>query len=209
MSPTDKNEIRDIIGSLKPKYSAGHDKINTILLKQLNTALSLPISMLVNLSISTGIVPDELKIAKIVPIHKSKSREEFSNYRPISLLTSVSKVLERVVHKRLYAFLEQHLILNNKQYGFRKKHSTVDAVIKYISDISLSQDLNKSTLAVYLDLSKAFDTLNHTILLSKMEHYGIRGMPLLWFKNYLTNRKHFVEYQKQSSILQNSECGVP
>ena len=209
MAPTDKDEIQSIISSLKPKDSAGHDNISTKLLKYLNTTLSTPISLLVNISISTGIVPDVLKLAKIVPVHKSKSRDEFSNYRPISLLTSLSKVLERVIHKRLYAFLEQCLILNSNQYGFRKKHNTIDAVIKFISDISIAEDSNNSTLAIYLDLSRAFDTLNHTLLLKKLEHYGIRGISLQWFKSYLSNRSHYVEYQKHKSIVKNIECGVP
>lgn len=209
MGPTDKDEIQSIISSLKPKNSAGHDNINTKLLKYLNTTLSTPISLLINMSISTGIVPEVLKLAKIVPVHKSKSREEFSNYRPISLLTSLSKVLERVIHKRLYAFLEQCLILNSNQYGFRKKHNTIDAVIKFISDIAIAEDSKNSTLAIYLDLSKAFDTLNHTLLLKKLEHYGIRGISLQWFKSYLSNRSHYVEYQKHKSIVKNIECGVP
>ena len=209
MTPTNPEEILEIIKEIKSKNSSGHDTINTKLIKSIDNSISKPISILINMSIQSGIVPDSLKLAKIIPIYKSKSPGEFSNYRPISLLTSLSKILEKIVHKRLYSFLENECILNPNQFGFRKKHSTIDAVTKFISDITTSLDNKESTIAIYLDLSKAFDTINHTLLLKKLDHYGIRGLPLAWFKSYLENRKHYIEYKKHTSRTCKIECGVP
>jgi len=162
-----------------------------------------------NKSMETGIVPDSLKLAKVIPIHKSKKYDDFTNYRPIALLTSLSKILEKLVHKRLYKFLEQNCILNDNQYGFRQNCGTIDAVTKFVSAIAQSLDKKESTLAVYLDLSKAFDTLDHNLLLKKLNFYGIRGIPLNWFESYLRQRRQYVEYMKYKSEICQVECGVP
>ena len=209
MIPTHPTEILDILKKLKPNNSSGHDNVSTKLLKSLDTSISLPLSILANASMQTGIVPNTLKIAKVVPIYKSKKHDEFANYRPIALFSSLSKVLEKLVHHRLYTFMENHNILNNNQYGFRQKFTTTDAITKFVSDITQSLDTKDSTLAVYLDLSKAFDTLNHKILLTKLEFYGIRGLPLDWFNSYLSQRKQYVEYIKFRSETRQVECGVP
>ena len=127
----------------------------------------------------------------------------------ISLLSSISKIIERVVHRRLYSFLDVNDILYKNQFGFRRKHSTIDAVTKFVTDISRSLDDRESTLAVYLDLSKAFDTINHSILKTKLEFYGVRGQALDWFSSYLSNRKQYVSYMGSNSTVQNISCGVP
>ena len=132
-------EISRIIASLKCKNSSGHDGISSKLLKSLQPALCLPISILINKSMETGQVPANMKIAKIMPIYKSKEKNNMGNYRPISLLPSVSKILEKAVHKRLYGFCETQNILYDNQYGFRPKHSNIDAVSK------LSRHLLKTT----------------------------------------------------------------
>jgi hypothetical protein len=121
MTPTNPEEILDIIKQLKPKNSSGHDTISTKLIKSIDSSISKPISIFINMFIQSGLVPDSLKLAKIIPIYKSKSPDEFSNYRPISLLTCLSKILEKIVHKRLYPFLENERILSPNQFGFRKK----------------------------------------------------------------------------------------
>ena len=125
------------------------------------------------------------------------------------LLSSISKIIERVVHRRLYSFLDVNDILYKNQFGFRRKHSTIDAVTKFVTDISRSLDDRESTLAVYLDLSKAFDTINHSILKTKLEFYGVRGQALDWFSSYLSNRKQYVSYMGSNSTVQNISCGVP
>ena len=161
------------------------------------------------MSLIQGIVPDAMKIAKVIPIYKAKNKELFTNYRPISLLPVISKILERVVHCRLYSFLTRYNILYDSQYGFRNKHSTINAITEFTNDIMSSFDMKHTSLAVYLDLSKAFDTIDHSILLKKMAHYGIRGKTLEWFKSYLNQRVQYVTYKSTNSKSLNIPCGVP
>jgi len=148
-------------------------------------------------------------MAKVIPIYKDKVKENFLNYRPISLLLpSVSKILEKIVHKRLIFFIEFHDLLYDNQFGFRCKHSTIDAVIKLITDTCKGLDENEETLAVYLDLSNAFDTIDHSILLKRLDFYGIRGQVLDWFSSYLYNRKEFVHCMGSNSHAETIKCSV-
>ena len=165
--------------------------------------------MIFNLSISTGIVPEMLKIAKVVPIYKKDDAEKFSNYRPVSLLPCFSKILERLVFNRCVEYIDIHEILNDKQFGFRPNHSTYMAIIQLVDKITNAVERNETTIGFFLDLSKAFDTIDHDILLYKLEHYGFRGIVLEWFKNYLSNRKQYVSYNSCDSELKDIVCGVP
>lgn len=161
------------------------------------------------MSFSQGIFPDLLKIAKICPIYKAKNNQEFTNYRPISLLPSFTKIFEKTVHKRLYAYLIRKQILYESQYGFRIGHSTTNAISELTYAILKGFNENKFTLSVFLDLSKAFDTIDHNILLHKLEYYGIRGIALEWFKSYLSNREQYVEFKNTKSYRKPISCGVP
>ncbi len=132
LAPTTPEEICKILYKTKSKSSLGPDNISTKLLKDIGPPICVPVSILVNMSISQGIVPDNMKIAKVIPVFKAQDRSELSNYRPISLLPCVSKLVERVMHKRLYSFLSANGILYQSQYGFRPNHSTTDAVTEFV-----------------------------------------------------------------------------
>ena len=135
MSPTDPNEISSIIKSLKYKKSCTDDNISFILIKQLGPQVSDPIAKLINKSIISGVVPSSMKLAKVIPIYKAKAKNDISNYRPISILPTISKIMEKIIHKRLYTFLHTCDIFYPNQYGFRHQHSTIHAVTKLVSDI--------------------------------------------------------------------------
>ena len=208
-NPTDPFEINKIIRSFKAKKSSGDDGISMALLKNVCESCSVPISMIVNMSLEQGIVPDGMKLAKVIPVYKAKSRDTFTNYRPISLLSNISKILEKVVHKRLYGFVTKHEILYDGQYGFRPKHSTIDALTEFVSNALPALDNSGNCLAVYLDLSKAFDTIKHSVLIDKLEHYGVRGRALDWFRSYLEQRRQYVSYGGVHSDIRYVEYGVP
>ena len=152
--------------------------------------------------LSTGVVPDELKIAKVVPIYKKDNPELFGNYRPVSVLPCLSKILERIVYNRSYDFLCKNNILYQKQYGFRSNHSTYMAVLDFVNDISSAIDRGMKTIGIFMDLLKAFDTIDHNILLNKLSHYGFRGISYDWFQNYLCNRKQYVSFITLQNLQQ-------
>ena len=210
MKPTDETEIANIIQSFISKTSSGFDNISNKLLKNILPGVITPLTILINQSIKEGIFPNLLKQAKVIPLYKNKDKDNPNNYRPISLLSSVSKVFEKVIHKRIYKFLEQTKIFNPLQFGFRSNHSTIDAVTKLINDIYLGFVNKEYTLAVFCDLSKAFDTLDHNVLLYKLNKIGIRGQVLSLIKSYLTNRSIFVQNGKECSDFHTCpEFGVP
>ena len=164
---------------------------------------------MVNTSIESGHVSDTMKLAKVIPIYKSKDKQMLNNDRPISLVPVFSKILENVIYQRLVNFLNSNNTLSSSQYGFRKNHSTINAVTELVSHVIKAMNRKENTISVYLDLSKAFDTVNHHILLRKLELYGIRGIALQWFEHYLTGRKQYVMYNNFQSSMRYITCGVP
>ena len=207
--PTDQHEIFEIVKSLKSKKSTGHDGISTKLLKQIILNIASPLEYIFNLSLSTGCCPDLLKLAKVIPIHKKEDPRQVTNYRPISLLPCISKVLEKIVYKRLDSFLSLNNILNSAQFGFRKKFSTDFAITKLLDKVIHSLSEKDHIIALFMDLSKAFDTIDHNILLNKLYRYGIRGIVWSWIKCYLSNRQQYVSIDDVKSPISSIACGVP
>ena len=211
LEPITENTIIQTAQKLKSKLSSGHDDISTKLLKETIAIISTPLSHIINISFVTGIVPDQLKIAKVVPIYKASDKTSLNNYRPISLLPAFSKLIEKIMFNKVMDFLNSHKLLYKHQYGFRPKHATIHPIIHFLNHCaeSYNEDNPEFTLAIFCDLSKAFDVINHDILLYKLTRYGIRGIVNNWFRNYLTDRKQFVEFQEAQSPLLNIMCGVP
>ena len=212
-NPTNKDEIEKLIDSLPNKISSGHDSISNVLLKKVKETISRPLAYLFNESMLDGQVPDIMKIADVIPLHKSKSKTETNNYRPISLLITISKVLEKVIYNRTYKFLENTEQIFKSKYSFRSKHSCELAVSELLSEIIKNNEIGLHTIAVYLDLSKAFDTIDHKLLLIKLERYGICGVALQWFESYLSNRwmraKCITHDRVSYSKLYDMEYGTP
>ena len=202
-------EVYKIIMSLNGKKSCGHDNIRPNHLKQCVSSLKDPITHVLNTSIRSGTVPQKLKIAKVIPVYKKDERSDPSNYRPISLLSILDKILEKLICKRLVDFLEEHKLFYKYQFGFRSKHSTVQAVTEIVDNIIDEMKNGELVAGIYMDLSKAFDTVDHKILLHKCEHYGIRGQALSWLKSYLSNRMQYTIANGVKSSKKAVEYGVP
>jgi hypothetical protein len=205
------HNILEITSKIKSKQSFDHNNMSTKLLKASIEKVVTPITHIINLSLSTGIVPTKMKIAKVIPIFKSGDRSDFSQYRPISILPVFSKLLEKIVAKKLINFLDSTHQLYQHQYGFRPGHTTIHPIIHLLNQIAEENDkaTKNLTISVFLDLSKAFDTLNHDILLKKLENMGVRGVAKSWFQNYLSNRKQFMNLYNIQSSFENVSCGVP
>ena len=208
-APSVPFEISDIISALKSGKSLGPNSIPMKVLKCLSPLISSPLSQILNKSFQSGIFPDKMKLAKVIPLFKKGCLLTASNYRPISLLSVFSKITEKVMYERLYKFLEKHEILYTLQFGFRASHSINHALVSLTEAIKNSLDNRKFGCGIFIDLQKAFDTVNHDILLMKLEHYGIRGAAQKWFKSYLSDRKQYVSINGSNSSYLNVTCGVP
>ena len=208
LSPATPSEVSLIISELNTNKSVGPNSIPVFILKLTNTLISHPLSQLINDSFESGIYPN-LKLAKITPIFKKGLRDDIDNYRPISVLPVFSKIFDKIMYKRLYHYLEFHHILYPLQFGFREQYSTSHALISISELIRKSIDDREFGCGIFIDLRKAFDTVNHSILLSKLNHYGIRGNVLNWFQSYLSNREQFVCVNGHNSSSLTVSCGVP
>ena len=180
----DDDTIAKTLHSIKSKSSSGHDGISTKLLKFLSPPLISPLRVIINQSLVTGIYPDKLKIAKVIPLFKKDGKAKTNNYRPISLLSSISKRFEKVVYNQLYRCFTQNKLFYDSHYGFKAKHSTELATVELVDRIRHSIDNKELPLAIYMDLSKAFDTLDDFILSNKLRYYGITNISFKWFMSY-------------------------
>jgi exonuclease III len=191
--PITENEVEEAARRLKNKSSTGTDGIPDNIVKQCMELLKEPLTNIYNLSLVTGTFPDKLKIAKVIPVHKKGDTRDINNYRPIALLSVFSKLLEKLIYNRLIAFMEENGVLTEDQHGFRMKRSTETALQTFIKCVQESIENKTNPTGIFLDLTKAYDVLNHRILLTKLESYGIRGMANQWFESYLSHRKQYVE----------------
>ena len=207
--PTDETEVISTCLSIKSKQSCGYDDISNIVTKSIIYNISKPLAHIYNSSFNTGIFPDLFNISKIIPIYKNGDKCNAANYRPISLLTSFSKILEKLMCKRLTKFISKHDIFFTKQYGFIKGRSTEHAMLDILYKIIESIENKEFALGTFLDLSKAFDTISHQTLLNKLSVYGIRGVALNWFTTYLSNRIQFVDTGSARSSFLPVTSGVP
>ena len=206
-----ENMILKIINSLKSNISCGVDNISSAFIKTHSYLLCKPLTKLINQSLNLGIFPDKLKVAKVFPIFKGNNLNinQMNNYRPISVLPIISKIFEKIVYNQIYNYLTENELLFISQYGFRENHSTELAVTEFVDTVYKHLDNSNNPLAVFMDLSKAFDTIDHDILTTKLRHYGILGNELNWFISYLDNRKQFVSIENSSSSLGTITTGVP
>ena len=211
IEPVEPYQVTEVVKKLKPKNSSGHDEISTKLVKNTISNIILPLTHIINISLQNGIVPDQLKIAKVIPVYKSSDADQIKNYRPISLLPAFSKIFEKIMYNKIMSFLDSKNILYKHQYCFRPKHSTIHPILHLLDDCATNNNRipKNYTMTILCDLSKAFDVINHKILLKKLNFYGIRGTAGKWLESYLTNRKQFVEIKDAKSKTLGIECGVP
>ena len=210
IAPTDKKEVMNIIENINTSKATGPHSIPPYILSQVNQYIAQPIADLVNMSFQQGNYIDALKISNTIPIFKGKGSElNVSNYRPISLLSNINKIFEKLMYTRVYNFLNKHNCIYKKQFGFRQNHSTIHALIDLTEDIRQALDKNEFAVGVFIDLQKAFDTVDHKILLKKLDHYGIRGVANKWFESYLENRLQFVSINGFTSATILMLLGVP
>jgi hypothetical protein len=208
LNPVSNEEVYNIIVNLN-SGAAGWDELSPAIIKTIKSPIICPLVHICNLSLSQGMFPNELKLANAVPIFKAGDDKQFTNYRPVSILPVFSKILERVMYNRLIDFLDKYKILYELQFGFRKGRSTEQALITLVDKVSSAIDSGDFVVGIFLDFSKAFDTVNHDILISKLEHYGIRGTALNWLKDYLNNRYQYVTVNSAISDTKIVKCGVP
>lgn len=207
--PVTVEEISEIVGNLKNKQSVDIYGLNTKVFEQIYPMIAGTLCDIFNSCIEQDKFPRKLKVAKVVPVHKKDDINDCGNFRPISVLPIISKVLETIINVRLVSFLDKHLILNNSQYGFRSNRSTITAAIELIESISeaLDQHLHPEVLAS--DLSKAVDCVIKEILMSKLEYYGIRGIAYKIIDSYLSDRIQIVKWQGRNCDKRNIDVGVP
>ena len=208
IKPVTASEVQDVINLFKNKATLD-TKIQPLKIANSCDNFTTVLAHVVNSSFEQGVFPQALKTAKVVPVHEGGSKTDIKNYRPISLLATFSKVFEKLMHNRVINFLDTYNILCENQYGFRPGRSCEHALLNAKDTILNSMSKKQVTLLLLIDFSKAFDLVDHSILLNKLEHYGIRGLALNWFKSYLKNRNQFVSIGTSESSAKQIIYGVP
>ena len=208
LNMTDAGEVHKTINSFKNK-ATGDTKIDALKIANTSHNFTNVLAMIINKSFQEGVFPEQMKMARVIPIHKEGSKSDVGNYRPISLLTSFSKIFEKLMHCRLLKFLESNNSLFEMQYGFRPGRSCEHALLNAQNLLLESLTKHQISLLLLIDFSKAFDMVDHSILLKKLEHYGVRGLALKWIGSYLSGRKQFVSVNGSNSNTRDIKYGVP
>lgn len=209
ITPVNTDEIVKIIDSLDPNTSCGIDGISTKAIKCVKSLIVDDLTKCINHCFEIGTFPDNLKIAKVSPIYKSGTKSDPSNYRPISVLPTLSKIFEKILHSRLETFLNSINFFYKNQYGFRRKSNTLAATIDFVTKIKNKLDQKQVALGVFVDLKKAFDTVSHHLLLEKLFAIGIKGKVFKLLESYLQNRQQMVKISENQSSAKLITCGVP
>ena len=205
----DSHNIKQIIKGIKTSRSNGHEGISSELLKLISNDIADSITLIINQSLKSGIFPSQLKIAKVTPIYKKDDKKIITNYRPISVLPVVSKVFETVNYEQLSDYFLSNNLFSAQQYGFRKNSSTELAALELIDRLLAQLKNHKIPINFYIDLAKAFDSLNHDILLDKLSYYGVNGTAKTLLKSHLSDRKQYVKIDEVKSSIQSIKTGVP
>ena len=208
-SPLQPDHLLKAINKFKTSHSFGVDNISSYFLKVGMPILAPSLSEIFNLSMSKGLFPNDWKIARVAPIYKDGPTDVDSNYRPISVLPVVSRLFEKLICDQFYSFLNEHRRLFSKQSGFRKFHSVLTCLLGCTNDWYLNLDKGQYTSVTFIDLKKAFDTVDHQILIRKLCVYGVAGKELNWFRSYLQNRKQCCKVNGHVSSMESIKYGVP
>ena len=208
LDTVDAGEIHAIINNFELKATLD-TKISALKIANESFNFTTALTNVINKSFSQGVFPDQMKIARMIPIHKDGPKNNVANYRPISLLNSLSKVYEKLMYNRLISFLESNNSLFDMQYGFRSGRSCEQALLNAQNTLLNSLTNRQISLLLLIDFSKAFDMVDHSILLKKLDHYGIRGVALKWMESYLCNRQQFVTVNGSDSKMESIKYGVP
>ena len=203
------DEFEEAFKSLKRNKAAGFDDLSSNIIIDAYDSLKNILFHVFKVSTKQGILRNSLKISKVTPIFKSGAEDNVSNYRPISILYVVSKVLERIMYNRVYNYLDSKGLLYEKQFGFQRNNSTEHAILQFTRDIASSFEKGEYILGVFIDLSKAFGTVDHQLLIKKLPYYGIDDTALECFKSYLSNKKQYISSQGISESCLDITCGVP
>ena len=199
----------NLINSLKSNKADGHDNILLYFLKILGYIIALPFSLILKCCLTAGIFPSKLKLAKVVPVFKKGPADQLTNYRPISLLPSSSKVFERIICNRLLSFFTCVYTIIPTQYGFRHNRSTIHAMLDLITTCYDNLNCKKISALIFLNIQKAFDSVSHQKLVKKLEYYDIRGVANSLICSYLRNRKQYISIYNKTSSKKLVEFGIP
>uniref|UniRef100_A0A1B6MVF9 Reverse transcriptase domain-containing protein n=2 Tax=Graphocephala atropunctata TaxID=36148 RepID=A0A1B6MVF9_9HEMI len=203
------NDILKVVKSMKRSDSQDVYKMSNNLIKDIIPSLAEPLVVSINKLLQEGTFPDKLKISRVCPIYKKGPLDQPMSYRPVSVIPILSKIIESLVHNQVSIFFEHNNLFNSSQFGFRKGHSTIDAIDNLVREIHKSFEKKTYAQATFCDLSKAFDCINHQDLLSKLQFYGFSDCSLNFFKSYLSNRRQMVFTNNKWSVERLIEWGVP